>query len=514
MRVVIFSKIWLANRKLETGVNVAAETLAYEDLRGSSGRRAYFRPQRYGAIDIFPNPPPNVVFGDMSWRISNISLNGIAITSTNSNDDGYEVGDVLPLTIEQQGATLFRGRAIVKRVEAEGFGSRVALQFHESFIDIASLKKRDAHARLRAHFNNLKPSRHDLIPSDYRVLCSDILSTLRSYRSFLEQRCYAGDGGAQDTSGAFELCLEQLLPQWREFWLRGNEATEAVMGDRDGLTAMKSLSELVITPELRAGPIWDRSYAKPLGYPGDYQVMNYVYDWDREGDSTYGQLIHRLGLDVAECIGTRMDVVIDTVMRIAELKQPGSSARILSLGSGPAREVGQIFQKTENGSTKIEYTLVDQEEQALQYAYENNYPAATCHRAGASINCLNLSFTDILRGNLSDPRAFGQDMVYSVGLFDYLKDRRARALASSLFDLVKPGGLLVLGNMNKCDMSNLWPMECLTDWRLYYRDDADMLGWAEGLDKQSAWTETEATGRVRLLFVRKAGGDHAPIIGE
>jgi hypothetical protein len=101
-------------------------------------------------------------------------------------------------------------------------------------------------------------------------------------------------------------------------------------------------------------------------------------------------------------------------------------------------------------------------------------------------------------------------MVYSVGLFDYLKDRRARALASSLFDLVKPGGLLVLGNMNKCDMSNLWPMECLTDWRLYYRDDADMLG----LDKQSAWTETEATGRVRLLFIRKSGGERAPIIGE
>ena len=496
------------------GVDVIAETLAYEDLRGSSGRSAFFRPQRYGAMDIFPNPPPQVIFGDMSWRISDISLNGIAITSKNANEEHYDVGDLVPLAIEQQGVSLFKGRAIVKRIEPEGFGSKIALHFHESYIDIASLKKRDAHARLRAHFNNLKPSRHDLISRDYRVLCSDILSTFRSYRSFLEQRCYIADQSTPDTSGAFELCLEQLLPQWREFWLRGNEATEAVMGDPESLNAMKSLSELVITPELRVGPIWDRSYAKPLGYPGDYQVMNYVYDWGREGSTTYGQLIHRLGLDVAECIGTRMDVVIDTVMRIAEMKQPGSTARILSLGSGPAREVGQVFQKTQNGSTKIEYTLVDQEEQALQYAYETNYPAATCHRSGASINCLNLSFTDILRGNLSDTRAFDQDMVYSVGLFDYLKDRRARSLAASLFDLVKPGGLLVLGNMNKCEMSNLWPMECLTDWRLYYRDDAEMLGWAEGLDMQSAWTETEPTGRVRLLFVRKSGGERAAIAGE
>ena len=200
-------------------------------------------------------------------------------------------------------------------------------------------------------------------------------------------------------------------------------------------------------------------------------------------------------------------MVIDTVLKLSNTKKPGDTARVLSLGSGPAREVRQIYEKTARGTTKFEYTLVDQEELALQYAYEGNYPAAMAHSAGAKINCLNLSFTDILRGNLDDKSAYEQDIVYSVGLFDYLKDRRARGLAKSLFELVRPGGLLILGNMNKCALSNLWPMECLTDWRLYYRDNEEMLGWAEALDKENAWTETEPTNRVRLLFVRKSGGE-------
>jgi SAM-dependent methyltransferase len=498
---------------LDRDTEVVSEILSYEDLRGSTGRRAFFRPQRYDAAEIFPTPPPRVTLGDDVWRINDISLSGIAVTSKDAQDTEVSVGESLPISINQMGVSLFDGRATVMRIEPSGFGSKLALRFDENFVDVPALRKKDAQARLRGQFASLQPTSNDAVSKEYRVLCSDILSTFRSYRSFLDQRNDDLDNAKNDNSGAFELCLEQMMPQWRELWLRGNEATEAVMDDKERLNALKTLTELVLTPEFNHGPIWERSYSKPLGYPGDFQVMNYVYDWKREGESTYGQIIHRLGLDVAECIGTRMDVVIDTVLRIAKMKPAGETARILSLGSGPAREVKQIYEQTSRGTAKFEYTLVDQEEQALQYAYEGNYPAAMAHGAGASINCLNLSFTDILRGNLEDKNAYNQDMVYSVGLFDYLKDRRARALAKSLFDLVKPGGLLVLGNMNKCELSNLWPMECLTDWRLYYRGDAEMLGWAEALDKQNAWTELEPTGRVRLLFVRKAGGDGSSVIG-
>jgi extracellular factor (EF) 3-hydroxypalmitic acid methyl ester biosynthesis protein len=94
-------------------------------------------------------------------------------------------------------------------------------------------------------------------------------------------------------------------------------------------------------------------------------------------------------------------------------------------------------------------------------------------------------------------------MIYSVGLLDYLSDRRAAALVRRLYDALAPGGLLIIGNMNETALSNLWPMEFITDWTLHYRDEAQMLAWSQDLHPAMAWTETEATEGVRLLFVRK-----------
>jgi hypothetical protein len=68
---------------------------------------------------------------------------------------------------------------------------------------------------------------------------------------------------------------------------------------------------------------------------------------------------------------------------------------------------------------------------------------------------------------------------------------------------VAPGGLLIVGNMNETALSNLWPMEFLTDWHLFYRSERDMLAWTASMANASAWTETDPTGRVRLMFVRK-----------
>jgi hypothetical protein len=94
-------------------------------------------------------------------------------------------------------------------------------------------------------------------------------------------------------------------------------------------------------------------------------------------------------------------------------------------------------------------------------------------------------------------------LIYSLGLIDYLTDRRAAALARRLYETLAPGGLLIIGNMNETQLSNLWPMECIADWTLHYRTEEEMLSWAKALKPAMAWTETDSTERVRLLFVRK-----------
>jgi chemotaxis methyl-accepting protein methylase len=276
-----------------------------------------------------------------------------------------------------------------------------------------------------------------------------------------------------------------------------------MVNDREVREATKEFTEMVLTPEMRLGAIWDRSYSKPLGYPGDFEIMNQVYDWERRGSNAYEMLMHRVGLEVAECIRTRMEVVRSHIADVVHARDHDRPARITSLGSGPAREVEAFLSSHTGSGHRAEFSLIDQELEALQYAHETTYPFVMNSDGRIKVQGLNVSFTDILRGTHGLIGLAPQDLVYSVGLLDYLTAHRAKALVKRLYDLLIPGGLLIIGNMNKCSLSNFWPMEFIADWSLQYRNDADMLDWAEGLGASAAWTETERTGRVRMLFVRK-----------
>jgi hypothetical protein len=345
------------------------------------------------------------------------------------------------------------------------------------------------------------------VAAEYRAFCTDVLSLLRSHNAILvHNRQAAGQfQHAFHPEGAFLSCEAQLLPEWRSLWETGNQFARAAMVDRETREATKAITELVLTPELRLGAIWDRSCAKPMGYPGDFQIMNQVYDWERRGANVYEMLMHRLGLEVAECIKTRMEVVQERIAATVFAGTRARPARILSLGSGPAREVELFLKGVCNTDGHADFTLIDQEEDALRYASEKTYPHLMRLAGRYSLQGLNISFTDILKDASGLKTLPPQDLIYSVGLLDYLTDRRAAGLVHRLYGQLAPGGLLIIGNMNETSLSNLWPMEFLTDWTLEYRDEARMLRWVEGLDTAERWTETERTGRVRLLFARRPG---------
>jgi trans-aconitate methyltransferase len=198
-----------------------------------------------------------------------------------------------------------------------------------------------------------------------------------------------------------------------------------------------------------------------------------------------------------------MDMVLDEIGKVIHLKGNTRPARVLSLGCGPAREVELFLSNRPLKNCRVDFTLIDQEEAALKYAVEKTHPHVLDLKGLARVQALNISFTDILRDTGALHSLPPQDLVYSVGLVDYLADRRASGLVRRLYETMAPGGLLIIGNMNETALSNLWPMEFLTDWSLYYRTETQMIAWTEGLGAAQAWTETERTGRVRLLFVRK-----------
>jgi hypothetical protein len=479
--------------------------LAYEELRGSQGREVWFRPPRYEARRLFPHVLPRVRVNGNIYNLQNISLGGVAVLAQHGAEAGLEVGEVVPLTIQQSGLSIFDSEARVCRTETTVFGSKVAFNFLNNHVEFDTLLNRNAQAQIARRSSLLNGETAQLVSKDYRAFCSDVLNVLRSYRAVLDENIDLSRQFAHnfDGDGAYEACLEPMLKHWRSLWRTGNDLARAVEHKAEALAASKEFTEIVLTPELRQGAIWDRSYAKPLGYPGDFEVMNQVYDWERRGNDVYQMLMHRIGLEVAECIKTRMEVVQSVITKLVREKGADRTARIMSLGSGPAREVELFLAGSHSAHARAEFTLIDQEQAALRYAFERTYPHVVRLKDYARVRCLNMSFTEILKSGEGFEAVPPQDLIYSVGLLDYLVDRRATRLAHSLYNTLARGGLLIIGNMNDTELSNLWPMEFITDWTLHYRSEAQMLAWTKGLQPAEAWTELDPTGRVRLLFVRK-----------
>lgn len=479
--------------------------LAYEELKGSSGRQIFFRPQRYTTSDLFPDAPPRVFIDGLEFRLANLSLTGASMNASQNVDITFAEGDILPVDIRQAGISIMESRARVVRCERHVFGARVAVQFVDGTVDFGSLLSRNAQARISRQLGLLDPTSASLVAPAYRAHCADVLHFLRAYRAVVDasQQAIPNRKGGLSPDSTYEMCEPHIIPQWRKLWLTGNQLTADVMDDKPRLEATKAYTEMVLTPEFCRGPVWWRSYHKPSGYPGDFEIMNYVYDWGREGADTCAQLIHRIGLDVSECIATRMEVVRREIRKTVDTRADTGGARILSLGCGSAREVQLYLQDTNAPDLPVQFTLIDQEQDALAYAYERCHPHTLQRRRHARLQALNVSFTDVLRGGRWLDELGPQSLIYTVGLVDYLVDKRARALAERLYEHLEPGGLLIVGNMNQTDLSNCWPMEFITDWHLYYRNEAEMMAWTAGMASCDAWTELETTRRVRLLFARK-----------
>lgn len=478
--------------------------LAYQELKGSQGREVWFRAPRYEARKLFPHFPPRVCVGTTACKLQNISLGGLAVVCNQTVENLPEIGEIVPISIEQSGQSIFQANARVARRENTVFGSKIAFRLINSYIELDKLLSRNVQARIAAQSPFAENNATRLVPQEYRAFCADLLKVLGSYRDLLREHDVLAKSFERhiDPDGAYDACEARLLQNWRSIWRTGNDLARSLVHDRDALNAAKNFTEIVITPEMQHGAIWDRSYTKPLGYPGDFEVMNQVYQWQKSGANVYQKLVHRLGLDVAECIKTRMEMVLQEIDAVVA-ERGVHTAKILSVGSGPAREVELFLSKVALNGRRAEFTLIDQEQAALTFALENTWPHIVRSAGHATVQGLNLSFTEVLRTGTTIGNLPPQDLIYSVGLIDYLVDRRAATTVHHLYALLAPGGLMIIGNMNDTPLSNLWPMEFIADWSLYYRSEAEMLAWTEGLDCASAWTQTDPTDRVRLLFIRK-----------
>ena len=359
----------------------------------------------------------------------------------------------------------------------------------------------------RLGFPHVAESLGDAIASgrlspEYREVVDQVAELLSATQARL--RALESRGSGPDAERSIHALTLGLWNDWRNAWADAAQCLPEIVAAPNHLRLAKQYTEAQLTRELMGAPLWRQAYTKPSGYPGDYVVMDYIYDGAPAGDTPFGRIAHELAVHIGQFVVKRKDLVRQAIAEAVARSAGPEPCTVASLGCGPAREVAEFLMLEPREARPVHFVLVDQDSEALRCAGRqlSAARAASPRRSPVRIDPRHLSVLKLLREvepSALLPRA---DMIYSAGLFDYFSDRTCRALARRLYGALRPGGLLLLGNM-KAGTDMLWPLELIADWSLSYRTAEGILSWAEGLPGAEISLRTEATGYDYLLTVLK-----------
>jgi extracellular factor (EF) 3-hydroxypalmitic acid methyl ester biosynthesis protein len=338
------------------------------------------------------------------------------------------------------------------------------------------------------------------ITEGFRGFVADLIYDLTVYKKFFDEQDRAFSKEAPHVgTAAQEVLLRRAGPEFFRFLDANLEKLGALVKDfspeqheRHGYYFRQQL-----WPFILGSAFMERTNLKPRGYAGDATMMQMIYDDRYEGAWAFNKLMHRHPVQhpAAEAVRNRR-VLIPRLLAAHHAQRKPNPFRVLSVACGPARELEDVFSNLDPG--QIELTLLDQDDEALAAA------RATLERIGQprKLSVVNDSVRTLLRDRTATERWGRFDFIYSMGMFDYLTPPVAKAVLARLYELLAPGGALVVGNYHVKNPSRFY-MAYWLDWVLYYRTEEEMLSLATGLPGASVKVGFDDTGCQMFLTVER-----------
>jgi extracellular factor (EF) 3-hydroxypalmitic acid methyl ester biosynthesis protein len=388
-------------------------------------------------------------------------------------------------------------------------GARGDLVFLDDVYDCRSLVHDCQLLDLRGFFQNLPLvlAQRERIRDDFRHHCANLAYDLAVYRRFFdEQDRLIVDAPGEVAETAREVVLRTEGRRFLSFLdERVAELGTLVRGfsvdehERHGFYLRRHL-----WPYLLASECLRRTNLKPAGYSGDAEVMVMLYENSYRGGSTFEQLMHKYPVETraADAVRSRRRVV-PRLLREAEARSPARAGpfRFLSLACGPGYELEEIF-ATRADLERFDCALLDQDPRALDLAREVVRRIDAKHHGRPPVRYLEESVRTMLRTRDLRTRFGAFDFIYSMGLFDYLTGPVARAVLARTFDLLAPGGEIVVGNFHVTSPTRIY-MDYWADWTLIYRTEESFLALADGLPAASARIDFDETGCQMFLRLQR-----------
>jgi extracellular factor (EF) 3-hydroxypalmitic acid methyl ester biosynthesis protein len=392
-----------------------------------------------------------------------------------------QVSEVLSDLVVRSGErSIYSGRAIVSSLLNTGLMAVVSLALVDEWSDLNIVQGDVSRVSdVAQNFVDEWESRFKINRS-YQVAISEM-------RAFLSEASRWADQADMSESlprgpdkrlrdDVFEELAVPLMKKGSSYfeWLE-DEASRVSLEDSP---MHRSFAQSALHPLLLRAPFIYRTFAKPMGYAGDYEMVNQILDPARQGENTYFQIVNSFFLkaDVAQAHRNRIDILVERLKEAAKLaRQLGRQIRVLNVGCGPAVEI-QRFIEQDPEPDCLSFTLVDFSEQTLEYTRSCFDSIARKTGKKTSVEIVNESVHELLkRASRPDETLLRTtyDLVYCAGLFDYLTDKVCARLLVYFNSRSHKGGKILVTNVHSRN-PHKYVMEHVMEWHLIYRNEKQL----------------------------------------
>jgi len=383
---------------------------------------------------------------------------------------------------------LYNGKAVVSNLLNTGIVLVCEAMLDEGWVEVDFLagmtaelsegvKSTDLRSQFSDFMNEWKSG--NTVHDPFKIIVADLASMMTGVQHWLT----GIDVGIRTTvtrrredmereifSKVEQRVVEEVIPSMERFEKVAAEIDEV------GMSVHKSYVRRQLHPIVLCSPFLYRTYTKPLGYAGDYEMVNMMLRDPYEGSSAFAKILNFALLNTEPVVAhrNRIDFLVDMLRAESMKRVHKGKTRVFNLACGPAVEVQRFLRECDE-SDLVEIDLLDFNAETLEYTKARINEARMSGGRETQVRYFQRSVHQLLRaatqGGEEDFRDY--DVVYCAGLFDYLSQRVCKRLVELFCTMVRPGGRVIVTNVAASNPRKAW-MEYVMEWNLIYRDDSDM----------------------------------------
>jgi extracellular factor (EF) 3-hydroxypalmitic acid methyl ester biosynthesis protein len=388
-----------------------------------------------------------------------------------------QVSEVLTnLTIRLNARNIYTGKAVITNIVNTGLTAIVSVTLTDEWRELSEILTTPSAVGVEARAFVQDWARRFRIGRNYQIVVNELRAFLSEISRWVEQ---------VDLSESLPKVNDRLQDDYfRELAAPLIEKTggyfkaleyEASQVEPELAPAHRAFCQAALHPLMMRAPFVYRTFTKPLGYAGDYMMVNQLIDDPRQGPTTYFQIVNAafLSTSVAAAHRNRIDILVDFLMRMAQAaRAAGRPFRILNVGCGPAIELQRFITEYAQPGL-LQFELLDFSAETLDWTRDKLAGISRRVASPPAIEYVQDSVHHLLKRRVEtlspDLREF--DAVYCAGLFDYLSDKVCMRLLSHFAARTRPGGRLLVTNVHP-NSAEKFGLEHLLEWYLIYRDES------------------------------------------